>query len=265
MLDHLDPVLVERADGTPVFANSEYVRLVGPSDPVSGLPSHPVSDEPRRAELRAGGVRVSQRIAWREGRVLRRDYLPVRAGELLVGHVWRYLDVTSEVLAEQRWRASKDRLRELSAHAETAREEERRRLARTLHDELGQRMTSIRLELLSAVDLFRATVTPAQVGIVDRLQAAAGLVDVGIAMLRQLTTTLRPPVLDHLGLVHEVKDERVHLARVGTIEPREGLDGSHAIEPSVDVHGVQQRLIEAGLILLGDNQQLIRVAGKLLR
>ena len=63
-----DPVLVERADGTPVFANSEYVRLVGPSDPVSGLPSHPVSDEPRRAELRAGGVRVSQRIAWRDGR-----------------------------------------------------------------------------------------------------------------------------------------------------------------------------------------------------
>ena len=207
MLDHLDPVLVERGDGTPVFANREYVRLVGPSDPVSGLPSHPVSDEPRRAELRAGGVRVSQRIAWREGRVLRRDYLPVRAGESLVGHVWRYLDVTSEVLAEQRWRASKDRLRELSAHAETAREEERRRLARTLHDELGQRMTSIRLELLSAVDLFRATVTPAQVGIVDRLQAAAGLVDVGIAMLRQLTTTLRPPVLDHLGLVEAIRWE----------------------------------------------------------
>src|SRR5215216_656143 len=48
---------------------------------------------------------------------------------------------------EERLRESRRRLRELSAHSERAREEERRALARTLHDELGQLFSSIRLEL----------------------------------------------------------------------------------------------------------------------
>ncbi|MFL5274880.1 MAG: histidine kinase, partial [Myxococcales bacterium] len=48
-----------------------------------------------------------------------------------------------------------DRLREFAARAEEAREEERRHLARTLHDELGQLFSSIRLELGAAIAAFR--------------------------------------------------------------------------------------------------------------
>jgi hypothetical protein len=43
--------------------------------------------------------------------------------------------------------------------------------------------------------------------VVDRLQAAAGLTDIAVASLRQLTTALRPPVLDHLGLVPAIRWE----------------------------------------------------------
>jgi signal transduction histidine kinase len=43
--------------------------------------------------------------------------------------------------------------------------------------------------------------------VVDRLQAAAGLTDIGVASLRRLTTTLRPPILDHLGLVPAIRWE----------------------------------------------------------
>ena len=43
--------------------------------------------------------------------------------------------------------------------------------------------------------------------VVDRLQAAAGLTDIGVASLRSLTTTLRPPILDHLGLVPAIRWE----------------------------------------------------------
>jgi signal transduction histidine kinase len=234
VLDHLDPILVEGHDGVPIFVSSAYVRLTG--SPENGSPAHhPVGDEGERAELRAGGVAAHRRMAWHGGRVLRRDYVPVRSGSS-VAHVWRYIDVTSEVRAEERRRASKDRLRDLSAHAEAAREEERRRLARTLHDELGQRMTSIRLELLSAIGLFRTTVTPPQVAIVDRLQAGAGLVDVAIAMLRQLTTSLRPPVLDHLGLVEAIRwearifESRTHIRCRVTARPSDlQLDAQRSI------------------------------------
>jgi len=104
-------------------------------------------------------------------------------------------------------RESKRRLRELSAHSERSREEERRALARTLHDELGQLFSSIRLELGAAIAEFRQCAAPEMRPVVDRLQAAAGLTDIGVASLRQLTTSLRPPILDHLGLVPAIRWE----------------------------------------------------------
>ncbi len=104
-------------------------------------------------------------------------------------------------------RESRRRLRELSAHSEQAREDERRALARTLHDELGQLFSSLRLELAAAIAEFRESAAPEMRPVVDRLQAAAGLTDIGVASLRQLTTSLRPPILDHLGLVPAIRWE----------------------------------------------------------
>ena len=108
---------------------------------------------------------------------------------------------------ELRLRESRRRLRELSAHSERAREEERRALARSLHDELGQLFSSIRLELGAAIAEFRECAAPEMRPVVDRLQAAAGLTDIGVVSLRQLTTALRPPILDHLGLVPAIRWE----------------------------------------------------------
>src|SRR5262249_1690070 len=141
----------------------------------------------------------------------------------------QYGDVTERRQLEQRLRESSRRLRELSAFAEQAREEERRQLALTLHDELGQLFSSIRLELGAAIARFRESQMPAMRSVVDRLQAAAGLTDIGVASLRRLTTTPRPPVLDHLGLVPAIRWEaslfskrtgiRCHVrARPGTID-----------------------------------------------
>lgn len=100
-----------------------------------------------------------------------------------------------------------DRLREFASRAEEAREEERRHLARTLHDELGQIFSSIRLELGAAIAAFREAPDPRMRPVVDRLQAAAGLTDVAVASLRRLTTALRPPILDHLGLLPAIRWE----------------------------------------------------------
>src|SRR4051812_44167815 len=102
---------------------------------------------------------------------------------------------------------SEDRLREFAARAEEAREQERRHLARTLHDELGQVFSSIRLELGAAIATFRDVPDPRLRPVVDRLQAAAGLTDVAVASLRKLTTSLRPPILDHLGLLPAIRWE----------------------------------------------------------
>jgi len=142
-----------------------------------------------------------------DGRIFDRDYVPVPAPDGSVVHMWHYRDVTDRRQMEQRLRESSRRLRELSAFAEEAREEERRQLARTLHDELGQLFSSIRLEMGAAIAQFRESPLPAMRRVVDRLQAAAGLTDIAVASLRRLTTSLRPPVLDHLGLVAAIRWE----------------------------------------------------------
>ena len=103
--------------------------------------------------------------------------------------------------------AAREQSSSLETRLERAREDERRELARALHDEVGQLLTGIRLELAAAVEKFQNAPAGTDVSVVDRLQAAVGLVDVSVATVRRITAALRPPLLDHLGLLSMVRWE----------------------------------------------------------
>jgi signal transduction histidine kinase len=143
----------------------------------------------------------------KDGRVLEQEHFSVPLESERIIHVWQFRDITHRKREEEDLRLSRHRLRDLSAHLESAREDERRELGRTLHDEVGQLLTGIRLEVASAVDGFRALGTAAEFPIVDRLQAAVGLVDLSIATVQRVTSALRPPVLEHLGLMSAIRWE----------------------------------------------------------
>ena len=83
-------------------------------------------------------------------------------------------------------------LRELAAHLETVREEEKARLAREVHDELGQVLTGVKLETASC-ELAYADREP---GLRERLATIKQLVDQTFPLVRNLAAGLRPPVLD---------------------------------------------------------------------
>ena len=87
------------------------------------------------------------------------------------------------------------------------RDEDRRALARALHDEVGQLLTGVRLEVAGAIDRFREAPGSDTVAVVDHLQAAVGLLDLSIDAVRRLATSLRPAMLDHLGFVESVRWE----------------------------------------------------------
>ena len=89
-------------------------------------------------------------------------------------------------------------LRALSDRIERMREEERTRIARELHDELGQLLTGIKLDFAVLLRRLRELHTPGDV--VDRLQSAVGQIDIGIAMVRRIASDLRPALLDHHDL-----------------------------------------------------------------
>ena len=91
-------------------------------------------------------------------------------------------------------------LHSLALRLELAREEERAHVARELHDELGQVLTSLKLEFMWLVDQLRNTDPKPGIQLVNKLQSLIGLIEVSIQSVRQISSDLRPPALDHLGL-----------------------------------------------------------------
>jgi PAS domain S-box-containing protein len=104
-------------------------------------------------------------------------------------------DVTERKEAERELQRSLLELHALNAQMHSVREEERTRLARELHDELGQALTAIRLDLSSLQNSPKPDQQPQQI------RTILGLVDEALRSVRRISTELRPGVLDHLGFV----------------------------------------------------------------
>lgn len=107
-------------------------------------------------------------------------------------------EITDRKRTEQELRDSRAQLRELSAYLQSVREEERTRIARELHDELGQTLTAIQLGL-GALDSAVQAGSPVEV-LQQGLVGLVRLADNAGQAVQRLATDLRPPILDGLGL-----------------------------------------------------------------
>ncbi|WP_226500982.1 sensor histidine kinase [Pseudomonas sp. MWU16-30322] len=105
------------------------------------------------------------------------------------GIVW---DISESKRIELELAASREQLRELSAHLESVREEEKARIAREVHDELGQMLTVLKLET-SMCELAYAQLDP---GLNERLNSMKRLIAQLFQLVRDVATALRPPILD---------------------------------------------------------------------
>lgn len=102
--------------------------------------------------------------------------------------------------AEEKLRRSHEQLRALTGYLQYVREEERTRIAREVHDELGQNLTGLKLDLSWLAGKLRSsrTLTP-------KVKAMSSQVDATIQNIRRIATELRPAVLDSLGLVAAIE------------------------------------------------------------
>ncbi len=105
------------------------------------------------------------------------------------GIVW---DISESKRIELELASSREQLRELSAHLESVREEEKARIAREVHDELGQMLTVLKLET-SMCELAYAELDP---GLNERLNSMKKLIAQLFQLVRDVATALRPPILD---------------------------------------------------------------------
>jgi PAS domain S-box-containing protein len=109
-------------------------------------------------------------------------------------------DLSEMKRAEQDLRASSEQLRNLAAHLLSVREEERARISREVHDELGQSLTAVKLDLA-----WLARRLPRRNGpMLKRIRSTRQLADGIIQSIRRISTELRPAVLD-LGLAEAVE------------------------------------------------------------
>lgn len=136
-----------------------------------------------------------------QGRILTRDgeqrWADIKASARSLGDgrvVWDGVvwDITPSKRIELQLARSQEQLRELSAHMESVREEEKGRIAREVHDELGQMLTVLKLET-SMCELAYADLDP---GLNERLSSMKRLIAQLFQLVRDVATALRPPILD---------------------------------------------------------------------
>jgi len=122
--------------------------------------------------------------------------LPVSLRLALVTKSLREKSAQAEKALRQAETESREQLRKLAAHIESVREEERKRIAREVHDVLGQALTGLKLDLA----WLTARLDSGDRSVLRRARAMSRLIDSTVQTVRKITTELRPGILDQLGL-----------------------------------------------------------------
>ena len=106
-------------------------------------------------------------------------------------------DITDKFRAEEELQRSHEELRELASHLETIREAERTHMAREIHDELGQQLTGLKMDISWLGKKIRSE----DDAVNEKLKDTIELIDKTVITVRRIATQLRPSILDDLGLV----------------------------------------------------------------
>jgi signal transduction histidine kinase len=121
--------------------------------------------------------------------------------------------------------SNRDELRDLSQGLVAAQESERKQLSRELHDQVGQILTALRMEVGNLGDLHRVNGTAFE----DRLRSAEHLGDQALQAVRDISMGLRPSMLDDLGLEPAIRWQARDFSR------RTGVDVEVKIEGDLDL------------------------------
>lgn len=106
-------------------------------------------------------------------------------------------DVTDKIAAEENLKRSHEELRQLATHLENIREAERTHMAREIHDELGQQLTGLKMD----ISWINRKIKSSDEEVLQKIQDTIRLIDKTVITVRRIATQLRPSILDDLGLI----------------------------------------------------------------
>ncbi len=119
-----------------------------------------------------------------------------QTSELSITNTELTAQMAQQLMAEDELTKSHEQMRELATHLQSIREEERTNIAREIHDELGQVLTALKMDLFWVKNRLSAKQQP----VLDKLHSDIELIDNTISSVKRICTELRPAILDNLGL-----------------------------------------------------------------
>lgn len=144
------------------------------------------------------------------------------------------MDVTSRRRDAEDVRRSREQLRALAARLANLREEEQTRIAREVHDELGQMLTGLKMDLRWLQRALESESPPQPGALLERVLEASELADATVRSVQRIATQLRPAALDRLGLDMALRQEAARVqADTGARVTVHVGDGVPALSPFV--------------------------------
>jgi len=119
----------------------------------------------------------------------------------LIGSVHVSHDITERKRNEKELKESREHFKTFARHLVTVREEERLRIAREIHDELGQVLTALKMSIC----LLRDAIPTKQKKTILLLKSTSQLIDRVVASGKRICNELRPAVLEELGLLPAIE------------------------------------------------------------
>ena len=124
------------------------------------------------------------------------------------------LDITERKKAEEDLQQVNEELRMLSSHLQNVREEERIQIARNVHDELGQQLTGLKLE----INWLKRKLETEDEPIKEKINGIIDLVDKTLQSVRRISSDLRPSLLDDFGLIAALEWHSEEVAKRSEIQ-----------------------------------------------
>ncbi len=231
----LPGIVAYDTEGRQLYVNQGFCRIVGwRQKELIGIgppfPYWPNEELQRNAALFSSIIRgegtgvVEMPLCRRNGETFYAKVLtvPFHADYGKVkGWVSSISDITEYKRREEKLRRSRRHLRALAFHLEMEREAERKEAARRIHDDIGQPLAALNLELASLVK----KLDKEQPGLSERAVTMSAIIDEGMRSVRRICTELRPWLLDDMGIAEAAKWQVTEFAR------RTKMEYELAIEP----------------------------------
>jgi PAS domain S-box-containing protein len=128
------------------------------------------------------------------------EWLTITAVLGTEGQVTNYVGIFSDISDRK---AGEEQLRKFTAHIQTAREEEKTRIAREIHDDLGGTLTALKMDAYLLVEKLSGNEQTAQ--LLEHVETMTQLIDNAVGVTRRVISDLHPTIIDDLGLVAALK------------------------------------------------------------